>query len=414
MSEQTPKTVRVWVDPNGYMSSTLDRVTKEDKSVVRVMDVKDSDVGYVDSEVEHWKDYYFAYDELYDPLQDLPENSLGFWCPFYTKGGSKKRASTMFKFADKMFPGLYNVHPLTFNYPEKKVELVSYMKEHKETFFIAKPDDGVCGQDIQLIHCVEDLETLNPDFEYAIQKYVNNPLLYGKRQRKIDFRVSMTQIMKGGKTFVYFSESHQGRVAPDPYIPLSSENKDSLETHLTCFQALFDPGYPKYFPTIDDSTWNDYNNFQHWKNIKKYYEEETDIENFAEEAHKVFKSFAHQTHSIMTPFTRFFYEISAADFVARSNTTFMNLWGMDALLTDNMEPYWLENNLTPSNGDINESQGLPTPANPAFVSYGRDALSLWIDTARNKDNFENIKKLGCWEQIVGPISVDPYEEQSKT
>lgn len=230
----------------------------------------------------------------------------------------------MFRFADKLFPDTYTIHPLTFPYPEKKKELISYMQENKDTFFIAKPDDGVCGQDIQLIHSIEDLETLPKDMEFAIQRYVNNPLLYGTRQRKIDFRVSFTQITKNGKTYVYFSKNHQGRVAPDTYIPLSADNKSSLMTHLTCHQELFDPGCPKYFPTIDDTTWNDYNNFQAWKNIAKYYNEETNIENFEEKANIVFKDFAYQTHSILTPFYKFFYEIWSHDIAVRKNYTFMN------------------------------------------------------------------------------------------
>lgn len=414
MSDQTHNPVKVWVDPDGYIISALDRVMKEDPTVTRVLDIKEADVGYVDSEVQHWEDYYYDYDQFYSPLEQVPQNSMGLWCPFYTKGGSKKRAAIMFRFADKMFPGTYTIHPLTFPYPEKRDDLIAYMKENKDTHFIAKPDDGVCGQDILLIHTIEDLDGLNKDTEYAIQKYVNDPLLYGKRQRKIDFRVSFTQVTRNGETFVYFSKRHQGRVAPDTYIPLSGGNKDSISTHLTCYQDLFDPGHPKYFPTIDDSTWNDYNNFQAWKNIVKYYEEETSYENFAERAHDVFRDFALQTHSILTPFYKFFYEIWSADWAARHNYTFFNLWGMDALLSDKMEPFWLENNLTPSNGDINESQGLPTPANPAFVEFGKDAVSLWIDAARNKDNFEHKPTLGCWEQIAGPCRKDPFEEQSKT
>jgi hypothetical protein len=87
---------------------------------------------------------------------------------------------------------------------------------------------------------------------------------------------------------------------------------------------------------------------------------------------------------------------------------------MDALLSEDMEPFWLENNLTPSNGDLSESQKLPVPVNPAFIGFGQDAISLWIDAARNKDDLENQPTLGCWEQIVGPCKADPFEEQSKT
>jgi hypothetical protein len=87
---------------------------------------------------------------------------------------------------------------------------------------------------------------------------------------------------------------------------------------------------------------------------------------------------------------------------------------MDAILSQDMEPFWLENNLTPSNGDLSESQSLPVPVNLAFIGFGKDAISLWIDAARHKDDLENHEMLGCWEQIVGPLKQDPFEEQSKT
>jgi len=65
--------------------------------------------------------------------------------------------------------------------------------------FIAKPDDGVCGKNIMMLHSIGDIDLLQEGVQYACQYYVNNPLLFGNSERKIDFRVTMLQIKKEGK-----------------------------------------------------------------------------------------------------------------------------------------------------------------------------------------------------------------------
>ena len=243
------KAVNVWVDPLGWFPSTLDRVDKEDPYINRVRDVKESDCAIVESDEEHFADYHYNFDKYYHPFEDVPDNNIGLFCPFYSRAGSKIRAFTMHSFAEKMFPDIFNVHPLTFNYPERKDELIAYMKEHPDQHFIAKTDNGVCAAGIKIIHTPEDLELLDKDTEYAVQYYVNDPLLFGYKQRKIDFRISFTQVWKDNQNMVYFSTRHQGRIAPDPYEPLSAENKNNISSHITCYDDYFKVGYEKYFPT---------------------------------------------------------------------------------------------------------------------------------------------------------------------
>merc|ERR1719458_1075361 len=100
---------KVYVCPDGYFPSTIARVEKEDPTIRRVMDIKESDCAIVESEVQHWGDYHYNFDKYYHPFEDAPPNSIGLFCPFYTKAGSKKRAFTMFSFASKMFPETFNV-----------------------------------------------------------------------------------------------------------------------------------------------------------------------------------------------------------------------------------------------------------------------------------------------------------------
>jgi len=137
---------------------------------------------------------------------------------------------------------------------------------------------------------------------------------------------------------------------------LGRENLNNIGTHLTCFSDIFTPGYPKYHITKDDSTWDDKANFQTWENVCKFYKEELGKENFKEESQEAFIDFAKQTNTVMTPFYKFFYEIKSREIELKKNITFFNSWGMDALIDDTGRAFWLENNLTPSNGDLNESQ----------------------------------------------------------
>ena len=144
-----------------------------------------------------------------------------------------------------------------------------------------------------------------------------------------------------------------------------------------------------------------------------FYEEQGKYENFEERCHKVFKDFSQQTHAILSPFFKFYFEIGSREAYEKKNLNYFNLWGMDILLDDKMKPHWIENNLTPANGDYNESQNTGVPTNPAFIQYGRDALSLWVECAKDKKNYDKNLTNGCWEQIVGPLVENPYGEQIK-
>jgi len=124
--------------------------------------------------------------------------------------------------------------------------------------------------------------------------------------------------------------------------------------------------------------------------------------NFREDSQKTFIDFARQTNTVMTPFYRFFYEIKSREIEKAKNITFFNSWGMDALIDDNGNAFWLENNLTPSNGDLNESQKLGGTTNDAFVQFGKETIDFWMECGKDKENFQNRRLIGCWEQIEGP------------
>lgn len=414
-NETQKKPVKIWTDECGYMVSTLDRIEKEDESVTVVKDIKECDVCYFDSEVKHFEDFGYDYDKLYDKFEDVPVGCPGPFSPYLTKVDSKKRGSIMFHFAEKLFPGKFPIHPKCFNYPEKKQELIEYMKTHPEEYFIAKPDGGVCGQDIFMIHTIGDLEKCTEGVGYAMQRYINNPLLFGNGGRKIDYRVSMLQVFKDNKNMCYINNSHQGRIAPRKYVPLSETNKDDIESHLTCYQDLFDiPNNPDYKISHDLSTWHDDINFQPWRNIVKFYEEEKGIREFNDLVTKSFKDFALQSTCVMTPFFRYIFELRSREFYEKKGIIFMNFWGMDAILDDNLTPFWIEQNLGPSNGCLSESLGLMSLHNPAFVDFGRDAITPFIEIGRDQKNFGKELEYGTWTQIEGEVVGDgPYHEEAK-
>merc|ERR1712013_439938 len=186
------------------------------------------------------------------------------------------------------------------------------------------------------------------------------------------------------------------------YIPLSRDNLNNIETHLTCFTQIFDPGYTKYHISKDQTNWDDKANFQTWEAVCKFYEDVQEKKNFREDSQKTFIDFARQTNTVMTPFYRFFYEIKSREIEKAKNITFFNSWGMDALIDDNGNAFWLENNLTPSNGDLNESQKLGGTTNDAFVQFGKETIDFWMECGKDKENFQNRRLIGCWEQIEGP------------
>jgi hypothetical protein len=175
----------------------------------------------------------------------------------------------MYSFANHLFPGFVSDHPKSWLIPEETQEFEKHMTE-TGAIIICKPNDGYCGAGIFIAQTVEDLKFVEGT-DYICQIYVNNPLTFGERKRKIDYRFAFLNVdNKGGVCEVYYQTLYQGRIAVETFQPLSKENKDDVTTHITFYPELFsDP--PKYIVTKDVENFNEVCNFQCWEQVCQSY-----------------------------------------------------------------------------------------------------------------------------------------------
>lgn len=406
MQEQdTQKPAKIWAPATGYMIPSLKKaIAAEPEKFERVMEVEQADIVYLDEELDRNEDYDTKYNTLANVMRravDGGNAKVVPWMPYMMKASAKKSTAVMSAYGKKMFPGTFELEPKNFKIPEYMGELKQYMKENPEKFFIAKPSMEDVGVGITMIKSVEELddETLVvPNREYVIQEYINNPQTIGDAARKIDWRVSMCEIFRDGKSHVFFNTKSQGRAAPVPYKPLTKDddNKDR-SSHLTFCMDIFFNG--KYTPSEDLSIVNDTYNFMTFDTIAKWYEE-NGIPGWAEKAQNLFEDFLLQHTALHHACFRFCYEFMGRGLQEKFGFDYFTFWGNDILFDEDFKPNWVESNLAPSNGDkAEEDDNCGYAPNKAFQIWGQECLNLWLEAGRDpkgylyKDNIDNYKKI---------------------
>lgn len=320
----------------------------------------------------------------------------------------------MFDFANKLFDNEFTEHPKTFLIPEEIDELRDYMNETGH-YIICKPDEGFCGGGIFIAQNSSDLKNLNHECSYACQRYINNPLCFGDRQRKIDYRVSFVHIDNGeGIGEVYYQTQNQGRAAVDTYKPLSEENKNDITTHITFYPELF-TDTEKYVINENLDTWDDYCNFQNWNQVNQYYEK-AGVKEFKTVVTENIKKVALKTAVVMRPFYKFMHKLKGIRYTKDKKQIFANFFGTDVIVDTDFNCHFVEYNLTPSCGDYNDSHNTGEKVNPVFLSWGEDAIELWLEYARNKydgEVFGKKKDILGYTKILGTDIENPYVEEIK-
>lgn len=134
-----------------------------------------------------------------------------------------------FERMQKLFPKLYDFHPLSFSLPSQKPDMKHYMQTcppSKRTF-IVKPDTGAQGKGIFLVMDPDDIEEYT---ESAIaQRYISPYLLEGL---KFDFRIYalLTSI---DPLRVYIYKEGMTRFCTEPYEKPKPSNLKDVFKHLT-------------------------------------------------------------------------------------------------------------------------------------------------------------------------------------
>ncbi|OHS96725.1 Tubulin-tyrosine ligase family protein [Tritrichomonas foetus] len=133
----------------------------------------------------------------------------------------------------KLFPKLYNFHPLSFTLPMQALDLKQYMQtcpQSKRTFII-KPDLGAQGKGIFL---VMDPEVVDEYTESAIaQRYISPCLLEGL---KFDFRIYALMSSIDPLRVYIFTEG-MTRFCTEPYVKPKPSNLKDVYRHLTNYSV---------------------------------------------------------------------------------------------------------------------------------------------------------------------------------
>jgi len=396
--------VKVWVDECGFAMATMKRAVEAQTlphKFVRELDMTKADVHYMDSETKHFIDTHGKEPSMADNWDGMKAESFGAYCPYACKIDGKKRTAIMFGFANHIFPDFVPEHPKSWLVPEEEDELRKHMTE-TGALIICKPDQGYCGAGIFIAQTVDDLKFAQ-DTTYICQIYINNPLTFGDRSRKIDYRVSFVNVdTNGSYGEVYYQTRNQGRIAVDTYTPLSTENKDDVKSHITFYPELFsDPEC--YKVTKDCENYSEICNFQCWEQVCQYYHTHGHPE-FETKVSAAMENLSQKLQQIMRPFYKMCYAAKGIKMAKELNYTFANFFGSDILIDEDYGVHLVEFNVTPSCGDYLDSHDLPGEINPVFQKWGVEALELWLEYARNLYDgveFGDKMQIGSYKKIYG-------------
>merc|ERR1712066_578618 len=106
---------------------------------------------------------------------------------------------------------------------------------------------------------------------------------------------------------------------------------------------------------------NDSYNFMKFDTVGKWYEEKNIVPNFREKAMEIFEDMCLKQHAIMSPFKKFFYELTSTPLTENKGIEFCNYIGMDILIDEDFNGHWLEFNIAPTHGDYNLSHNTGCP-----------------------------------------------------
>ncbi|KAL1451170.1 hypothetical protein WDU94_003457 [Cyamophila willieti] len=128
----------------------------------------------------------------------------------------------------KHFPDEYNIFPKTWVLPWDTVEVTKYLRQHK-AILIVKPDKGSNGDGISLIRNLKNLP-LRDMKNCILQEYISNPFLIDGF--KFDFRI-YTLITSCDPLRIYTHSDGLVRFATVKYEPPCARNLSKIHMHLT-------------------------------------------------------------------------------------------------------------------------------------------------------------------------------------
>ncbi|XP_014293793.1 tubulin polyglutamylase TTLL6 isoform X3 [Halyomorpha halys] len=229
----------------------------------------------------------------------------------------------------KLFPKDYDFSPRTWLLPIDLGEVTEYSKRHKSTTYILKPDVGCKGKGIQLTKTVKDLVSLD---RTICQVYVPKPYLIDGF--KFDLRVYVL-ITSCDPLRLYVYNEGLVRFATKRYKEPNRTNMCNMYMHLTNYSVnKFSRTYiadPEEGSKRKLSTLNDYLRRQ-FHDVSKLWDDIDDV---------IIKT-------VLLALPTLQHNYKAAFPSHRNRQACFELLGFDLILDNNLKPYLLEVNHSPS------------------------------------------------------------------
>lgn len=131
----------------------------------------------------------------------------------------------------KLFPKDYQIFPKTWHLPADYGEAVKFSRQHKNRTYILKPDQGAQGRGISL---TKSLKVINPSDHMICQLYLHRPLLIDGF--KFDLRVyALITCIDPLRVYVY--NEGLARFATSPYKEPKGHNTTNMYMHLTNYSV---------------------------------------------------------------------------------------------------------------------------------------------------------------------------------
>lgn len=248
----------------------------------------------------------------------------------------KVELSRSYDRAQRLFPNLYNFHPLSFILPTQNLDLQRYMRGAtlKKRTFIVKPDLGAQGRGIFL---VMDPEEMNGYTESAIaQQYIAPCLLEGL---KFDFRI-YALISSIDPLRIYIFREGMTRFCTEPYRKPRPNNLSEVFRHLTNYSVN------KKNEHFQQPSNAEHPDTGHKRSLSSVFKElEENGHNIAALQEKIDKLII-LTIMAVQPFIAHNYKTGIK--VSDGKSRCFEILGFDVMIDKNMKPWLLEVNHSPS------------------------------------------------------------------
>lgn len=242
---------------------------------------------------------------------------------------------------EEYYPESFDFNPKTFLIPGNVSELKEFYIKNK-CLFIAKPTAGSLGEGIILIKDLNDLDNLlnssdASKYGYAIQQYINNPLLIDNKKFDLRLYVLISSI---NPLIVYLNEEGLARFCTEDYLSLNENNLNNMYMHLSNYSLNKNNKNYIYSEECEGITKGSKRTMaSFWKSIQNNgIDKDKIISNIEDLIHKFFAAM----HPLLSSNEKVFF----GDRIDQNRC--FQIVGLDILIDENLKPWLMEINANPS------------------------------------------------------------------